>query len=172
MTVPNSSGPMVAHHLEWGFQMGINNEEPQHYLARNWKPVTITGLICCIPALIAANTWYVNWHDIHNDSRYVSKTFANETFAKKSEVTILAGAEDLRQQVAQIDENLDFLVKSAAVQAVDRIKGELSLHKLQEDGSQLWRRQKDEIERRLANAEAYRDCLFNSRTNCDASRVW
>lgn len=152
--------------------MGINNEEPQHYLVRNWKPVSIVSLIGLIPALIAASTWYVNWHHNDGDSRYVSKTFANETYAKKTEVIALAGAEDLQQQVAQIDKNMDFLVKSAAVQAVDRIKSELSLHRLQDDGSQLWKRQKDDIERRLANAEAYRDCLFNARTNCDATRVW
>lgn len=152
--------------------MGVSNEEPQHYLVRNWKPVSLISIIGLIPALVAGNAWHENRHRDAGDARYVQLQIAEQTYAKKSEVIALAGAEELQQQVAQIDQNLDFLVKSAAVQAVDRIKSELSLHNLQDDGSQLWKRQKDEIERRLANAESYRECLFNERSNCDASRVW
>lgn len=116
----------------------------------------------------AAIPWLI-YYESKLDDRYVQKAAiytvaqADNRFAKK---------EDVDPRMNQIDQNLDFLVKSAAVQAVDRIKGELDAHQFYNDGSQLWIRQENEIKRRLANAEEYKNCLFNGGNNCDASRVW
>lgn len=149
------------------------NEESTHIVARHWKPVTLLSLIGLIPALVAGNNWYENWHIRANDARYVQIAQAEERYARKADVIELAKVEDMQNQVIQIEQNVDFLVKSAAVQAVDRIKNELTVHSFQDDGSQLWRKRKTELENRLYNAEAYRTCLFQSGSqNCDASRVW
>jgi len=150
-----------------------DNEDSRHYLARNWKPVSLITLVGLIPAMIAANSWYVEWHKEYGDGRYVQIEQAEQLYALKGEVPELAQTDKLTAQLAQVDQNVDFLVKSAAVQAVDRIKGEMTLHSFQDDGSASWKRQRDELQRRLANAESYRDCLFRvGSQNCDASRVW
>lgn len=150
-----------------------DEDDPKSYLTRNWKPVSLITLIGLIPALIAGSAWYENWHEEYGNARYLQLKHAEEMYALKEDVTELAHTDDLEEQMTQIDQNVDFLVKSAAVQAVDRIKGELTMHSLQDDGSSLWKRQLNEIERRLANAESYRDCLFREGSqNCDASRVW
>ena len=141
-------------------------------MSQRAQKMSAAAVIAGIALFFPANTWYKNWHQEINDQRYLQLIHAEKNYAKKSEVTELAQVDIFHGKIVQIDKNLDFLVKSSAVQTVDNIKNELSQHEAQNDGSGRWARQRDDILRRLANAEAYRKCLFDGGENCDASRVW
>lgn len=158
-----------------------SGESKTGYIAKHWKNMSIFAVIGTIPALIAANNWYVAWHDTHNDGRYLTFQQADSLYPRKEEVIVLAEAESIKQNIAtttkiaeESAEKIDFLVKSEAVKTIVTIKQELSIHRSMDDGSILWKKELNDIETRLENAIVYRDCLFanSSTSNCDASKVW
>lgn len=142
----------------------MNDEaEPQHYLTRNWKPVSIVTLIGLIPALIATNAWYVNYHD----TRYILR----------AEAMTLAAAESLTSQVdialeqgVDNSKKLDFLLIQAAQREV--YDAEIALQEIDKNSEQTlqWHDMKRDAVKRLDTARALLVCFRSGSVDCDNIR--
>lgn len=119
-------------------------------LVRNWSAGT---LIAAIMAFFPINKAYVDYHV------GLARDIVTEAVAP------------IQKSQQQTSDKLDFLVKAESARLVDDLKSQLVILRLQEQ-TPMTLRAIAELEQRIDRAEAYRDCVFDEKPNCDALRVF
>jgi hypothetical protein len=129
----------------------------------SWKAISLLTLIPLVPGLLAANNWYFEVHDRHNDHRYVKKT--EFQMAQATSIDNSSKLDGLVLQVASLQ-------VQSAVTVVGSFQQEYDRHMRTRDPSAAWEVERDRLKRQLDRAIAYRDCLMTERSACDQLRGW
>lgn len=147
--------------------MGIQEEPTKQRVVAG---VGIGTILTIVGLSFPANKAYVDWHNERYPLRSEVITIADAQTIKETGEQALQTANSASQKLDMVNIQLAAIRVQGAVTAASALQSELDALEARPESGHEYRQKVSQLRRRVEQAVAYRDCLWENRVNCEAIR--